>query len=176
MSWIKVLRLALHGPSAVSGEFRRWKFPQSCNNKTINSVLTQWMPLWQLSFIFHFCPSRTDGGPLSHKIHSSSIFFLNKMSTIFWDITSMETQPTWLPTCFHADILLGIFDPQDEVVMYLRNICWLSTDYTALYSTAVITSNPTKNYSKSVISSANLTVFSVFKLSLAVKKNNFTND
>jgi hypothetical protein len=35
-------------------------------------------------------------------------------STIFWDIT--------LATCFHARILLGLFDPEDGDDMFLQNI------------------------------------------------------
>jgi hypothetical protein len=34
----------------------------------------------------------------------------------------------------HADFLLGLsFDPEDGGEMFLRNVGWLSTDYTALY-------------------------------------------
>jgi hypothetical protein len=37
-------------------------------------------------------------------------------------------------TCFHAGFLLGlIFDPHDGRGMFLRNVGWLPTDYTALY-------------------------------------------
>jgi hypothetical protein len=36
--------------------------------------------------------------------------------------------------CYHAGILLGFFfDPEDGGVIFFWNICWLSTDYTALY-------------------------------------------
>jgi hypothetical protein len=35
---------------------------------------------------------------------------------------------------FQADILLCLFfNPEDEGDMFLRNVDWLSTDYTALY-------------------------------------------
>jgi hypothetical protein len=38
-------------------------------------------------------------------------------------------------TCFHANFLLGLFfDPEDGGDMFLRNVGWLSMDYTALYS------------------------------------------
>jgi hypothetical protein len=42
---------------------------------------------------------------------------------------------TALPaTCFRAGFLLGLFlDPEDGVDMYLRNVGWRLTDYTALY-------------------------------------------
>jgi hypothetical protein len=38
-----------------------------------------------------------------------------------------------LAPCFHAGFLLGLlFDPEDGVDMFFRNICSVSTDYTAL--------------------------------------------
>jgi hypothetical protein len=43
---------------------------------------------------------------------------------------------SWVPvasTCFHAGISLGLFIPGDGGDMFLRNVSWLSTDYTALY-------------------------------------------
>jgi hypothetical protein len=46
-------------------------------------------------------------------------------------------QPTaLLATCFHASFLLGLglfLDPEDGGDTFLRNVCWYSTDYTALY-------------------------------------------
>jgi hypothetical protein len=41
--------------------------------------------------------------------------------------------PAELVTCFHAGFLLGLFDTEDGGDTFLRNIGWLSTDYTALY-------------------------------------------
>jgi hypothetical protein len=39
-----------------------------------------------------------------------------------------------LATCFHAGFLLNLFfDPEDGGDMFLRNVGWHSTDYTALY-------------------------------------------
>jgi hypothetical protein len=39
-----------------------------------------------------------------------------------------------LATCFHAGFLLSLFfSPEDGSDMLLRNVGWLSTDYTALY-------------------------------------------
>jgi hypothetical protein len=36
-------------------------------------------------------------------------------------------------TCLHAGFLLGLFfHPEDEGDMFIRNVGWLSTDYTAL--------------------------------------------
>jgi hypothetical protein len=36
--------------------------------------------------------------------------------------------------CFHSGFFLGLFsDPEDGDNMFLRNVCWLLTDYTALY-------------------------------------------
>jgi hypothetical protein len=32
-----------------------------------------------------------------------------------------------------AGFLFGLFDAEDEGDMYVRNVCWLSTDYMALY-------------------------------------------
>jgi hypothetical protein len=83
-------------------------------------------------------------------------------STIFWDITPCsplrvnrrfggtyrlhlqcrKTSRAWNQSesrwqaelCFHAGFLLGLFfDPEDRGDMFLRNVGWLSTDYTALY-------------------------------------------
>jgi hypothetical protein len=39
---------------------------------------------------------------------------------------------TLLSTYFHAGIWLGLFDPEDGNDMFLRNVSWLSTDFTAL--------------------------------------------
>jgi hypothetical protein len=38
-----------------------------------------------------------------------------------------------LVTCFHAGILLGLFNPEDGGDIFLRNVGLLSTDYTAVY-------------------------------------------
>jgi hypothetical protein len=47
-----------------------------------------------------------------------------------------------LATCFHAGFLIGLFfDPGDGGDMFLRNIGWLSTDYTTLYPRRYISSN-----------------------------------
>jgi hypothetical protein len=41
---------------------------------------------------------------------------------------------TLLATCFHAAFLLALFlNPEDRDDMFLRNVGWLSTGYTALY-------------------------------------------
>jgi hypothetical protein len=72
--------------------------------------------------------------------------------TVFWDITprvplkvnrrfggTYRQHTAWkqvagrVATCFHAGILLGLFDPEDGGDMFLRNFRWLSTDYTALF-------------------------------------------
>jgi hypothetical protein len=39
-----------------------------------------------------------------------------------------------LVTCFHAGVLLGLFDPEAGGDMFLQNVGWLSTDYTALHN------------------------------------------
>jgi hypothetical protein len=59
--------------------------------------------------------------------------------------TSVDTQQTtWrlLVSCSAY-----FFDSEDGGEIFLRNVCWLSTDYTALYprTTAVRTSNPTRS-------------------------------
>jgi hypothetical protein len=41
--------------------------------------------------------------------------------------------PTRLATRFHTGILIGLFEPEEGDSMFLRNVEWLSTDYTALY-------------------------------------------
>jgi hypothetical protein len=39
-----------------------------------------------------------------------------------------------LATCFHAGFFLGLFfNPEDGGDTFLRNLDWLSADYTALY-------------------------------------------
>jgi hypothetical protein len=39
-----------------------------------------------------------------------------------------------LATCFEAGFSLGLFFDSEEVIdMFFRNMCWLSTDYKALY-------------------------------------------
>jgi hypothetical protein len=43
-------------------------------------------------------------------------------------------ESTRLATSFHAVILLGLFDPEDGDYTLLRNVGWLSKDYTALYN------------------------------------------
>jgi hypothetical protein len=59
--------------------------------------------------------------------------------------SSVQSRPTFrrntsifsrslLATCFHAGFFLDLFfDPEDGGDMLLRNVGWLSTDYTALY-------------------------------------------
>jgi hypothetical protein len=46
---------------------------------------------------------------------------------------SVESQPTFrrniATTCFHADILLGLLDPDDKDDTLLRNVASLSTNY-----------------------------------------------
>jgi hypothetical protein len=43
-------------------------------------------------------------------------------------------KPALLATCFHAGFLLGLlFDTETGGGMFLRNVGWHSTDYTALY-------------------------------------------
>jgi hypothetical protein len=55
-------------------------------------------------------------------------------SANFWDITPCSLLKVTGPrTCFHAGILLDLFDPEDRDDMFLRNVGWLSTDYTSLY-------------------------------------------
>jgi hypothetical protein len=66
-------------------------------------------------------------------------------STIFWDIKPCSPLRVnrrfggtyrlhMLATCFHAGFLLSLyFDPEDGRNMFLRNLGWFSTDYTALY-------------------------------------------
>jgi hypothetical protein len=45
-----------------------------------------------------------------------------------------DIQPdTRLAACFHAGVLLDLFEPEDGDDMVLRNFGWLSTGYTALY-------------------------------------------
>jgi hypothetical protein len=47
---------------------------------------------------------------------------------------SATISSTLLATCFHADILLGLFcDIEDEGEVFLRNVGWLTMEYTALY-------------------------------------------
>jgi hypothetical protein len=36
-------------------------------------------------------------------------------------------------SCFHAGILLGLFDPEDGGDMFLPNVSGISTDYMVLY-------------------------------------------
>jgi hypothetical protein len=52
-------------------------------------------------------------------------------STIFWDTTACS-RLSRLATCFNVGILLSLFDPEDGDDIFLRNVGWLSTDYTAL--------------------------------------------
>jgi hypothetical protein len=45
----------------------------------------------------------------------------------------LQGRISWPATCFHAGILLGLFDPEDGRDVFLRNVGRLSTNYTALY-------------------------------------------
>jgi hypothetical protein len=56
------------------------------------------------------------GEPMGTKVHSSISFLLPIQSKI------SEQPVTWLLTCFHAGILVGLFDPEDESNMFLQNI------------------------------------------------------
>jgi hypothetical protein len=50
------------------------------------------------------------------------------------NISPPPSGSTLLATCFQAGFLLGLFfDPEDGDDMFLRNVSWPSTDYTALY-------------------------------------------
>jgi hypothetical protein len=84
--------------------------------------------------------------------------------TIFWDITSCRPKkvsrsfggtfrvrfqkPGWkkvanLSTSFHIGFLLGLFiKSENGDHMFLQNFCWLSTNYTTLYSIGQCTSYP----------------------------------
>jgi hypothetical protein len=58
-------------------------------------------------------------------------------------VQSVESQPTFrrnisppslLATCFHVGFLFGlVFDFEVRRCMFLRNVCWLPVDYTALH-------------------------------------------
>jgi hypothetical protein len=51
-----------------------------------------------------------------------------------WKTTEVSEERALLATCFHSGFLLGLFfDPEHEGDMFLRNVGWLSTDYTVLY-------------------------------------------
>jgi hypothetical protein len=50
-------------------------------------------------------------------------------------VQSVAKQAALLAVCFLADFLLAVFfDPENGGDMFLRNIGWLSTDYTASYA------------------------------------------
>jgi hypothetical protein len=88
-------------------------------------------------------------------LHFQGKYEYSKKSCIFWDITPcsplkgnrrfggtclhlqgriISRSAALLATCFHAGPLLGLFfDPEDGDDMFLRNVCWISTDYTASY-------------------------------------------
>jgi hypothetical protein len=52
----------------------------------------------------------------------------------FQDLISRAKMPaTRIATSFHAGILLGLFYPEDGGNIFLRNVGWLPTYYTALY-------------------------------------------
>jgi hypothetical protein len=64
--------------------------------------------------------------------------------SIFWDITPCtpfeiqqpfrRNKQSLLATCFQTDFLLGLFFIlEDGGDIFLRNVDWVSTDYTALY-------------------------------------------
>jgi hypothetical protein len=53
-------------------------------------------------------------------------------SSVFSNITPCS--PLEFATCFLAGFLLGLFlDPENGSDMFLRNVAWLSMDYTTLY-------------------------------------------
>jgi hypothetical protein len=89
--------------------------------------------------------------------YTNILIFLK--SNIFWDITpcsqlkvnrrfgrtytlhllggrinrARNQRESLLRTCFHALFLLRLFFDPEGGDMFLRNVCWPSTDYTALY-------------------------------------------
>jgi hypothetical protein len=75
--------------------------------------------------------------------NSIQVLWFSYALTVSWCMTKsyfmvrirLTAQATSMfATCFHADFLLGLFfDPEDGGDMFLRNLCWLSTVYTALY-------------------------------------------
>jgi hypothetical protein len=59
------------------------------------------------------------------------------------NISWARNQEALLATCFHVGFLLGLFfDPEDGGDVFLRNVSWLSTDYTALHPRRLYSSKP----------------------------------
>jgi hypothetical protein len=110
--------------------------------------------------------------------------FLSSNSLLF----PVEPEMSLLATIFHTGFLLGLFfGPEDGDDMFLRNVVWLSTDYTALYrrrrnsfSLQLVVHNMTNHrpcepnfhsvlilkYEKSEVGSENLNVVNKLKIVL----------
>jgi hypothetical protein len=58
-----------------------------------------------------------------------NVMYFVEIQQTFWRNMSLK-----LTTCFHVGVLVGLFfDPKYGGDMFLQNVGWLSTDYTALY-------------------------------------------
>jgi hypothetical protein len=94
---------------------------------TIPNYVRKW-PSWP--------PCHVVSGDLVIKTHAFTDLgnrirqMIRSILDMWWEIQLNTLQSL----CFHAGLVLSLlFDPEDGGEMFLRNVGWLSTDYTALY-------------------------------------------
>jgi hypothetical protein len=85
---------------------------------------------WDITSCSHACLARLIIRPWRWRWHVSPKrrFTFNGLH----GVRSQKIVPiALLAICFHADILIGSYDPEHGGDMFLRNVAWVSADYTA---------------------------------------------
>jgi hypothetical protein len=101
--------------------------PHSCSNRCDGEISIAYTFIILPSFILSFYGLR--------KINVLYRSWCHACPTVrFYELQGLKIRALFV-TCFHSGFLLGLFfDRADGGGIFLRNVGWLSMDYTALYS------------------------------------------